>query len=396
MEDYILTRRNLLKGAGAIAALTALGGIPDITAAAGPRMARFPEKTDMILLTNRPPQLETPIKYFEELITPNDAVFVRWHISQLPTKIDLTTWRIKVSGNVENELSLSMDDLKKFEKVGYTAVLQCSGNGRSFAEPRVLGGQWGNGAMANVTWAGTRLKDIMKKAGIKAGSVDISFNGLDKPPLPSVPDLVKSLPVDKALEDDIIIAYEMNGKDLPMLNGYPARLIVPGWYGTYWVKSLSEITVLTAPFEGFWVKTAYRIPDNDCGCVPPGTAPKSTVPVNKMTTRTLIVSPASGAALKAKAPAEIMGLAFTSGHGIVDVIVSVDGGNSWKKAKLGKDLGRYSWIQFFLPWKPEKPGQYTIMAKATSSIGESQPFDAVWNPPGYLWNKVEKTVVTVK
>ncbi len=395
MEDFSLTRRNLLKGAGAFVALSALGGLPDIVSA-GPRMVRFPEKTDMILLTNRPPQLETPLPFFKEMITPNEAVFVRWHISQLPTAVNLATWRIKVSGNVENELSLSMDDLKKFVKVGYTAVLQCSGNGRSFAEPRVLGGQWGNGAMANVTWAGARLKDILNKAGIKAGSVDISFNGLDKPPLPTVPDFVKSLAVDKAMEDDIIVAYEMNGKELPMLNGFPARLVVPGWYGTYWVKCLSDITVLAAPFDGFWVKSAYRVPDTDCGCIEPGTAPKKTVPVTRMNTRTLIVNPMDGTTLKAKADAEIMGLAFSSNHSIVDVIVSVDGGTTWKKARLGKDMGRYSWIQFFFPWKPEKPGRYTIMAKATNSVGESQPFDATWNPPGYYWNKVEKTVVTVK
>jgi sulfite dehydrogenase (cytochrome) subunit A len=395
-DDYRLTRRDLLKSAGAVAALTALEGIPEIVFADSPRMVKFPEKTDMILLTNRPPQLETPVKFFEQMITPNEAVFVRWHISELPKKVDLATWRLNISGNVEKELSLSMDDLRKFDKVGYTAVLQCSGNGRSFAEPRVLGGQWGNGAMANVTWAGARLKDILGKAGIKAGSVDISFNGLDKPPLPTIPDFVKSLPVDKALEDDIIVAYEMNGKELPMLNGFPARLIVPGWYGTYWVKCLSDITVLSTPFEGFWVKSAYRVPDTDCGCIPPGSSPKKTRPVTRMTTRTLVFNPMDGATLRARAGTEIKGLAFSSNYSIADVVVSVDGGNTWKKAKLGSDMGKYSWIQFSLPWKPERPGKYTIMAKATNSVGESQPFDAMWNPPGYYWNKVEKTVVTVR
>ena len=211
--------------------------------------------------------------------------------------------------------------------------------------------------MANVTWSGVRLKDILNKAGIKPGSVDISFNGLDKPPLPTVPDFVKSLPLDKALEDDIIITYEMNGKELPMLNGFPARLVVPGWYGTYWVKCLSDITVLSSPFDGFWVKSAYRVPDTDCGCIAPGSAPRKTVPVTRMTTRTLIVNPMNGTTLKSGTSIEIMGLAFSANHSIVDVIVSFDGGNTWEKAKLGKDLGRYSWIQFFIPWKPEKTGQ---------------------------------------
>jgi sulfite dehydrogenase len=395
MENNGFTRRNFIRAAGTVTAMAALGGIPELVFGNEPRMARFPEKTDLILLTSRPPQLETPLFYFKELITPNEAVFVRWHISQVPTTIDLNTWRLKIGGNTEKELSLSMEDLKKFEKIGYTAVIQCSGNGRSFFEPRVFGGQWGNGAMGNVTWAGTRLKDILDRAGLKAGSVDISFNGLDRPPLASVPDLVKSLPVDKALEDDIIVAYEMNGQPLPMLNGYPARLIVPGWYATYWVKSLSEITVLAKPFEGFWVKTAYRIPDTPCGCVDPGTVPKKSIPINRMTTRSLIIEPANNSAVKSNAPMNIMGLAFSGGYSIKDVIVSVDGGRTWGAADLGKDMGRYSWMQWSYPWKPEKPGKYILMAKATNSIGESQPFEGLWNPAGYLWNKIEKTDVTV-
>ncbi|MGO9378830.1 MAG: molybdopterin-dependent oxidoreductase [Dissulfurispiraceae bacterium] len=394
MDEYWLSRRSLLKGAGVFAALAVTGGIP-AEIFAGERMARFPEKTDLLLLTARPPQLETPLHYFKEMITPNEAVFVRWHISQIPTSVDSTLWRLKVGGNTNKELSLSMDDLKRYEKVGYTAVIQCSGNGRSFFEPRVFGGEWKNGAMGNVTWAGARLRDILEKAGIKAGSVDISFNGLDQPPLASVPDLVKSLPVDKALEDDIIVAYEMNGQPLPMLNGFPARLIVPGWYATYWVKSLSEITVLKIPFEGFWVKTAYRIPDTPCGCVVPGTVPKKTVPINRMTTRSLIIEPASGSILKSDMPVTIMGLAFSGGYSIRDIVVSVDGGQNWGEAQLGKDMGRYAWIQWSYPWKPQRSGKYILMAKATNVIGESQPFEGLWNPAGYLWNKVEKTDVTV-
>ena len=198
------------------------------------------------------------------------------------------------------------------------------------------------------------------------------------------------------MEEDIIVAYEMNGEPLTMLNGFPARLIVPGWYATYWVKSLSEITILSKPFEEFWMKPAYRIPDNPCGCITPGTTPKKTVPISRMTTRSLIVEPLNGASLKANKPVEVMGIAFSGGYSIKDVIVSMDGGKSWHQAKLGEDLGRYSWIQWFYPWKPSKPGKYTLMALATNSIGESQPFDSLWNPSGYLWNKIEKTEVVVK
>jgi sulfite dehydrogenase len=395
-DAAIFSRRDFLKSAAAVAAMAAIGTAPSDIFASGARMARLPEKTDMILLTSRPPQLETPLHFFKDMITPNEALFVRWHLANIPTSVDLAQWRLKVGGNVGRELHLSMDDLRKLEQVSYTAVIQCAGNGRSLFVPPVAGGQWGNGAMGNVSWTGARLRDILGMAGMKAGSVDISFDGLDEPPLPTVPDFVKSLPVDKTLEEDIIVAYEMNGKPLTMLNGFPARLVVPGWYATYWVKAISNITVLQEPFGEFWMKTAYRIPDNPCGCVNPGTTPKKTVPINKMTTRSLIVDPAEGMRLKANKPVEIMGVAFSGGYGIRDVIVSVDGGKTWGESRLGEDKGKYSWVQWFYPWKPVRPGRYTLMARATNSIGESQPFDGLWNPAGYLWNKVETTQIEVK
>lgn len=393
-----VTRRDFLKAAGTFAAMTAIGGMP-YTALAAPyerKLVKYPEKTDLILLTSRPPQLETPLSHFQELITPNEALFVRWHITPIPISVDLAQWRLTVGGNTEKELQLSMDDLGKFERVSYTAVIQCAGNGRSFFEPRVPGGQWKNGSMGNITWTGARLKDVLNAAGVKAGSVDVSFNGLDQGTLPAVPDFIKSLPLDKALEEDILIAYEMNGKPLSMLNGFPARLVVPGLYATYWVKALSSVSVNAKAFEGFWMNPAYRIPDNECGCVPPGAKPSRTIPIHRMTTRSLIVTPAEGETLKKNKPVNIMGVAFSGGHGIRDVIVSTDGGKTWSRASLGKDLGKYSWIQFTHPWRPGKAGTYTLMARATNSIGESQPFEGLWNPSGYLWNKIERLTVAVK
>ena len=390
MKSPDITRRDFLKSAGITTAMAATGTIPALLYASERKFVGYPEKTDLLLLTSRPPHLETPYKYFKELITPNDAMFVRWHLANIPTTIDLATWRLVVHGNVEKELSLTFDDLKKFEKVGYTAVMQCAGNGRSFFEPPVFGGQWLNGSMGNATWGGVRLKDVLKAANPKPGSMDVILKGLDKPPLPSVPGFAKALPLDKMLEDDIIIAYEMNGQELPMLNGFPVRLIVPGWYATYWVKSLSDIEISARPFEGFWKKTAYRIPDTPCGCVEPGATPTRTVPINRMTTRSLLIYPEDGTRLKAGQPVELMGLAFSGGYSIKEVLVSVDGGMNWHPARLGKDLGRYSWIQWFHPWQPEKPGSHAVMVRAINSIGESQPVESLWNPAGYLWNKIEK------
>jgi sulfite dehydrogenase len=396
MNKKRVNRRDFLKTAGSFTALAALGGVPWEAFAADKRMIRYPQKTDMLLLTSRPPQLEMPSQFFRDLITPNDAVFVRWHLSDIPTEVDLHSWKLKVGGNTERKIELTMDQLQNdFERVSYTAVIQCSGNGRSFFEPRVAGGQWENGSLGNVKWTGARLKDIVAKAGIKAGSVETAFNGLDRPPLPTVPDFVKSLPLDTALDEDVIVAYAMNDKPLAMLNGFPARLVVPGWFATYWVKSLSDITVLDKSFEGFWMKPAYRIPDNPCACVPPGSKPSKTIPITRMNTRSLVVDPIPGAKLTFGGEVEIFGIAYSGGYGISEVTVSVDGGRTWNRANLGKDLGKYSWIQWKHAWRPARPGKYTIMARAVDSIGESQPFEQLWNPSGYMWNKVEKIDVTV-
>lgn len=359
---------------------------------------RYPEKTDLILLTSRPPQLETPMEYFDRAITPNDAFFVRYHIFPIPTSVDLSTWRLQVKGAVRQSLQLSMDDLeKKFQPVRLTAVNQCSGNSRGYSSPRVFGGQWGNGAMGNAEWTGVRLRDLLAAAALDPKAVDIVFNGFDAPAAPSVPDFQKALSVERVMDDaDILVAYRMNGQPLPMLNGYPARLVVPGWYSTYWVKHLTEVTVLDRPFDGFWMKRAYRIPDNVCGCIEPGTAPAHTVPINRMRVRSFIVRPETGARLHLRRPVTLKGIAFDGGYGIESVLVSVDNGSTWRRAELEPDLGRYSFRVWTFDWTPMTPGNCRLMVRATNRIGESQPEAALWNPAGYLRNVIEHLDVDVK
>src|SRR5258708_40136744 len=161
-------------------------------------LVRFPEKTEMIFLTDRPPQLETPIHYFRQDLTPNEAFFVRWHLEGIPTSVDLRTFRLNVSGHVQQPLQLSADELRlQFEPISIIAVNQCSGNSRSFFEPRVPGGQWKHGAVGNAKWTGVRLKSILDRTQVKAGAVDVSFNGLDVPPLPSVADFVQALAINQ-------------------------------------------------------------------------------------------------------------------------------------------------------------------------------------------------------
>lgn len=401
-----LSRRYFLEALGAFSTLAAVGGgglfLPATRAwAAGGKtdpilasrpIVRYPEKTDLIVLTARPPQLETPMKYFDRAITPNDAFFVRYHFVSIPTSVDLRQWRLKVGGHVDHSLELSFDDLQaKFSKVSLTAVCQCSGNSRGRFAPRVFGGQWGDGAMGNAEWAGARLKDILQMAGVRAGAVDVTFNGLDAPAFPSVPDFVKSLAIERVMDDpDVIVAYEMNGQRLPMLNGFPARLVVPGWYSTYWVKNLSEITVLTQKFEKFWMNPAYRIPDTPCGCVEPGTAPKKTVPIHRMTVRSFIASPEDGTRVAIGQPVILKGIAFDGGYGIREVEISDDGGTNWRRANLGPDLGRYSFREWSTTWVPKGPGTYRIMVRAFNRIGESQGYEPLWNPAGYLRNVIEQ------
>jgi hypothetical protein len=286
---------------------------------------------------------------------------------------------------------LSFGELQTgFPRVSLVAVNQCSGNGRGFVEPRVFGGQWANGAMGNADWTGVRLRDLLAKAALREGAVDVSFNGLDRPPVPSVPDFVKSLHVSRIMDDpNVLVAYQMNGRPLPMLNGFPVRLVVPGWYSTYWVKHLTDITVLDKEFDGFWMKRAYLVPDTPCGCVEPGTAAAHTVPITRMDVRSLIIAPRDGAQVVAGKAVTIKGIAFDAGSGIEDVLVSADNGMSWRAAQLGKDLGNYSFREWSLQWTPPRRTRYTLMARATNRGGESQPLAPLWNPSGYLRNVVE-------
>jgi sulfite dehydrogenase (cytochrome) subunit A len=382
----------LLAGSGAVPRSVWAAGDPIVD---GRPLVRYPEKTDLILLTARPPQLETPMKYFDRAITPNDAFFVRYHVFPVPTSVDVGTWRLKVHGRVDRPVELSMDDLKtKFPAAKVVAVNQCSGNSRGRFSPRVLGGEWGDGAMGNAEWVGARMRDILAMVGVRQGAVQVTFDGLDKPAFPTVPDFVKSLDVTRIMEDpDVIVAYQMNGQPLPMLNGYPARLVVPGWYATYWVKNLSEIEAIDHVFEKFWMKPGYRIPDTACGCVEPGTVPTRTVPINRMTVRSFIAVPGPGARVSVGQPTTVKGIAFDGGYGIAEVQLSADGGTTWRRALLGSDLGRYSFREWSATWAPPSPGNYRLMVRAFNSIGESQGTQPLWNPAGYLRNVIEHVEV---
>ncbi|HET6306025.1 MAG TPA: molybdopterin-dependent oxidoreductase, partial [Rhodopila sp.] len=266
-----IDRRHFLQRAGGVAAMLAAGpawagetvqlGLPG-----GPDerdwTSSFPEKGKMILQRTRPPLLETPFAVFDkDVFTPNDQFFVRWHWAVIPESVDVATFRLAVHGHVNAPLSLSMADLLAMPRFEIAAVNQCSGNSRGLFQPRVAGGQWENGAMGNAKWTGVRLRDVLDRAGLKAGAVAVRFDGLDEPVVDGAPDFKKSIAVDHARDGEVMLAYQMNGQQLPLLNGFPLRLVVPGWYSTYWVKMLNDIEVLDAPDDNFWMKTAYLVPD---------------------------------------------------------------------------------------------------------------------------------------
>jgi sulfite dehydrogenase len=395
-----LRRRLLAGGAGALASTVmgrsfAQGASVEMPFANGHRnLVAFPEKRPLIVLTTRPPQLETPFAVFNDgIVTPNDAFFVRYHNSGIPQSVDGEKHVIKIGGNAAGKpFELTMAQLRtEFKPIEYLAVNQCSGNSRAFFNPRVTGGQLGNGAMGNARWTGVALKDVLARAELKDSARQVTFNGLDVAVFGGG-DFVKSLDVNHALDGEVMLAWLMNGADLPMLNGYPVKLIVPGHYGTYWVKHLSEIEVVDRTFEDFWMKPAYRVPDNDCACVEPGTAPSATRPIGRFNVRSFITSVADGARLQAGAPVAVRGIAFDGGQGVREVAYSTDGGQSWRAAKLGADMGRYSFREFTFGFTPTR-GAHDLRVRAWNRSGASQPMEALWQPAGYMRNVVESVKV---
>ncbi len=409
----MLDRRRLLLGIGA-AALAGPGLLPRLAAGAGKPalttglpegvydtadLEALPGKRPLIKLSYRPPNYETPVSYFDSVFTPNDAFFVRYHLADIPETLDAAAWKIKFGGEgATAPVELGLAELKSgFERVEIAAVCQCSGNRRGLSEPHVPGIQWGLGAMGNARWRGVRLKDVLAKVGLRKEAVEIVVKGADSPVLDKTPDFVKSIPVWKALDENTLIAWEMNGKPLPHFNGFPVRLVVPGWTATYWMKHLATVEAVTKPFDGFWVKSAYRIP---IGRFPVTQhfltqMNEASEPITEMVVNSVVTAPAAGHKAKAGRPLEIRGLAWDGGYGIRHVEVSLDEGKSWREADLGQDYGRFAFRPWNFRFTPMKPGVVTVMAKASNGIGQTQAEALIFNPAGYHNNVIRPLAVTV-
>ena len=406
-------------------------------------IVQYPEKRPLIRVTSRPPQLETPMTMLAEdehgALTANDAFFVRYHNSEIPLSIDPEAFRLEVkvhtgaapyvpadavtgadASPTTTVLSLSLDDLQdKFEEVSIVAVNQCSGNSRGEENPRIAGGQLANGAVGCARWTGVRLKDVLTAAGISATAQQVILNGLDRED-DEPPDFIKAIPVSRAMDGEVMLAYGMNGEELPMLNGYPLRLVVPGWFGTYHVKHLNEIIISESPdlSKLFYMGTAYRIPAGPdtnvdavtiggvvyapgtftypAGYTQPGKPSSKTVPINRLKIRSFITSHTDGAMVRTGHKVKVKGIAFDGGDGIKMVEFSSDGGATWQQAKLGDDLGKYAFRAWTIRFTPAADGAYALMVRATSNSGETQPTDVAvnWNQSGYMRNVVETVKVT--
>lgn len=387
----------------AISSLAALAAAPLIArprAALGfanggrPWADGFPEKRALILQRSRAPLLETPLELLgREAITPNDAFFVRWHYADIPLSVDADAFRLRIGGAVRRPLALSLADLLALPRVELVAVNQCSGNSRGHFSPRVPGAQWGHGAMGNARWTGVRLKDVLDRAGIAPAAVAVRASGLDRPPVEGAPWYAKSLDLAHAMEGDVMIAFAMNGAPLPMLNGFPIRLIVPGWYSTYWIKALDRLELITAPDDGFWMAKAYRIPTAANATVAPGTKDFPNQPIGAMVPRSWITTLADGAAVPAGKPLTLAGIALGGASGVAKVEISRDGVRGWQPATLGADLGRYSFRQWRAELPPLAAGAARISVRCTAADGRTQSFTPVWNPSGYMLSTIETVTV---
>lgn len=403
----MLNRRNFLKGAiggaavsgsilllprGALAAELPQGTIESAS------LDVLPGKLPLIKRSYRPPNFETPLSAFGNVITPNEQFFVRWHLANIP-QISAETWRLRVGGDsVERPFELTLDQLKReFEPVELTAICQCAGNRRGLSDPHVAGVEWGYGAMGNARWKGVRLRELLLRAGIKSEAVEIVFDGADTGASDKTPDFVKSLPVWKALDENTLIAYEMNGEALPHWNGFPARLVVPGWVGTYWMKQLVSVSAVRQPEKGFWMSTAYRIPKGKFPIVDRFISQESeaNTPITEMVVNSLITNVAPSQRLRAGRATTVEGLAWDGGYGIRTVDVSLDGGKNWQAATLGPDAGRFSFRPWHFPFKPPQRGSYVLMAKATNRVGATQTEELIFNPAGYHNNVMQRIPLEV-
>ncbi len=343
------------------------------------------------VLQEFPLNAETPASAFDQFLTPNDCFFVRSHIEPPPPE-RLEGWRLTVSGLVDRPLNLGLEDLEAFEPVTVSAVLQCSGNGRAYFEPKVGGVNWVRGAVGNAEWTGVRLREVLARAGFTGEARHLHMHAADLPTATEPYRFIRSIPIDKAIDPDTIIANTMNGEPLPYQHGGPLRLVVPGWFGNHWSKWLERLVLAVGEAPGHYMEDAYRVPQKP---IEPGARidPAQMIPVTSMPVKSLFALPETGERLPA-GQNEVVGVAWSGESRVERVEVAIDDEANWRPANFFGPETPHSWRQWKILWDAP-PGRHVLRCRATDSAGNTQPDSIPWNPKGYLWNAVDRVEVDV-
>lgn len=352
-------------------------------------------KDGLTLLNDRPINAETPAHLLNDAITPSARHFVR-NNGIPPEEVDVDAWTLTVDGLVDNPMTLTIKDLKdKFEVHEMGLVVECGGNGRAAFDPPAKGNQWTLGAVACSKWTGVKLKDVLKAAGVKSNAIYTAHVGADEH-LSGNPDklpISRGMPIEKAMSDNILIAFEQNGEPIHPLNGAPLRLVVPGWPGSLSHKWLKRIYLRDIVHDGpKMTGKAYRVPNRP---VAPGEKvdKKDFEIIERMPVKSLITSPETGG--KSGRSLKVNGHAWSGDRKVKQVDISLDFGATWQKATLNDPVNDGAWQNWEAEVTFPEAGYYEVWARATDDAGEAQPFAINWNPKGYLNNSMHRIAVTV-
>jgi len=355
---------------------------------------------DLVVLSDKPWNIETPPHLLDDAITPANKLFVR-NNGLIPENLDAKTWTLTIDGeSVEKQTVFTLDDLKKkFKHHTYQLVHECAGNGRSEYSPPGHGNQWTTGGVGCCEWTGVRLRDVLEAAGIKKDAVYIGYYGRDKhlSGKDEVP-ISRGVPMRKALEDEALIAWAMNGQDIPVVHGYPLRVLFGGWPASTSGKWLTRISIRNKVHDGDKMNGAdYRLPKNP---IAPGAKITATNEnmriIEAMPVKSLITYPKTGAQLTEGKPLELRGHAWAGDRKIKEMHVSYDFGATWHKATVKSPRKRNCWQQWSVALKLPQKGYYEVWARATDSENVMQPMLVpAWNPGGYLNNACHRIAVEV-
>jgi DMSO/TMAO reductase YedYZ molybdopterin-dependent catalytic subunit len=354
--------------------------------------AEPPAAPGRITRMQSPTNLETNFAGLNGFITPNDTFYVRNHFSQPKTLA--ANWRLKVEGAVEKPLDLSLDDLKKLGEKKRPLLLECAGNGRVFLTPAAKGVAWQQGAVGNAEWTGIALDDVLERAGVKPSAMEVVLEGADSgviadPPSPGAIPFARSLPLEKARKPEVLLAWGMNGQDLPPEHGAPLRAVVGGWYGMASIKWLQRILVVEQPFQGFFQSLEYTYFRREHGL--PSLTAITSIPVKSQ-----IARPSQDEVVDAGKPCKIIGAAWAGEAEVKKVEVSVDGGKTWAEAALTGESVPFCWRLWEYEWREPIKGRATLMARATDSCGQSQPLKRDSEHRSYMITHVVPVEVDVR